>query len=159
MNVIHTHLSNFYDDVHLQSDPSVSKTAVNKDTLRRRDLLQRNDWNDWENSEWLQLNQFNRQGMFGTSCPRKHGVGLFNIVWTYSIKIDGSNTKKARCTCDSSPRSGQAPTLDHTYAAYIDQNAARLFYAITAQRNHIIAGGDASNAFGESEGPRQEYYL
>ena len=97
--------------------------------------------------------------MFGEPCPRQHGKGLFNLMWNHYYKTDGTNAKKAQWTCDGSPRSGQAYTLEHTYASCIDQNAARIFYATAAINNHIIIGADASNAFAETEGPKQEYYI
>jgi hypothetical protein len=50
-------------------------------------------------------------------------------------------------------------TLDHTYAACVDQNAARIFYALTAQDNYVIAGADAANAFAEASGPKVIYYI
>ena len=36
-----------------------------------------------------------------------------------------------------------------TFAAFLDQNGCRLFYACTALFNYIIVGADASNAFVE----------
>ena len=103
--------------------------------------------------------QYERQGMFGTPCSKPRQGGIFNLVWTYSIKNFGSNKKKARCTCDGSPRSGQAHTLDHTYAACIDQNAASVFYAASALCNNVIVGGDAPNTFREAHGPQKQYFL
>lgn len=159
MNVIHSHLKEIYDDRYHKPAEDAQVNKVDGKFFRRRDLMLQEDWKDWKASEWLQLDQYLRQGMFGPPCRRRLDRGLFNLVWTYLIKTDGTGKKKARCTCDGSPRSGQAHTLDHTYAACVDHNAMRLFYAIAAKKNHIIAGGDASNAFGEAKGPRQEYYI
>ena len=97
--------------------------------------------------------------MFGAPCQRDYSRGLFNLVWTHYYKTDGSNTRKARCTCDGSPCSGQAHTLDHTYASCVNQNAARMFYATAALNNHVIVGMDASNSFAEALGLRQQYYI
>ena len=53
----------------------------------------------------------------------------------------------------------QAHTIDHTYASCVYHNTTRLFYANAALHNHIIAGADASNAFGEAPSPTQQYYI
>ena len=97
--------------------------------------------------------------MFGAPCPLPPGKVIFSLVWSHYLKTDGTAKRKARCTCDGSPRSGQAHTLDHTYASCIDQNTARIFYANAALQNHGVCGADASNAFAEAAGPRQEYYI
>ena len=97
--------------------------------------------------------------MCGELFPRHQGKGLFNLVWTHYHKTDGTNTRKDRCTCDGSPRSGQSHTLEHTYASCIDQNADRLFYATADLNNHVIVGADASDVFAEAEGWKQEYYI
>jgi hypothetical protein len=75
--------------------------------LTRGKLLKQPDWNDWRDSEYLQLNQYYDQGLFGTPQLVDEDAAVFHTVWTYAIKaLDGR--KKARFTCDGSPRSGQA---------------------------------------------------
>jgi hypothetical protein len=72
--------------------------------LTRGKLLQQNDWKDWH-SEYLQLNQYDAQGMFGTPVAASEKDAIFHLVWTYAVKaVDGR--KKARCVCDGSTRSG-----------------------------------------------------
>ena len=67
----------------------------------RGKLLQQNDWTDRQNSEYLQLNQYDAQGMFGTPVASSEEDAIFHLVWTYAIKaVDGC--KKARCVCDGS---------------------------------------------------------
>ena len=85
--------------------------------------------------------------MFGNPVPIQPDQAVFNTVWNYLVKKDGSKTKKARCTCNGYPYYGMRHTLDHNYAACMDQNSARVFYALNAQDTYIIAGGDPSNAF------------
>ena len=51
------------------------------------------------------------------------------MVRTYLIKNDGTNKKKARYNIYGSPRSGQAHTLNHTYASCLEQSGAIVFYA------------------------------
>ena len=43
-------------------------TACNK--LTQRILLQQDDWDDWEKSEWKQLDAYEEQFMFGTPVRR-----------------------------------------------------------------------------------------
>jgi hypothetical protein len=91
--------------------------------LTRGKLLKQPDWNDWRDSEYLQLNQYYDQGLFGTPQLVDEDAAVFHTVWTYAIKaLDGR--KKARFTCDGSPRSGQAKILDETYANCVDQTSS-----------------------------------
>jgi hypothetical protein len=117
--------------------------------LTRGKLLKQPDWSDWQESEYLQLNQYYDQGLFGTPQWVDEDASVFHTVWTYAIKaLD--RRKKARFTCDGSPRSGQARILDETYANCVDQTSSHLFYAIAAAENLLIYGADVSNAFAEA---------
>jgi hypothetical protein len=100
-------------------------------------LLRQDDWCDWQALEFLQLNQYNVQSMFGLPVAVESNKAVFNLVCLYGIKaVDGR--KKARCTCDGSTRSGQVRVLDETYANCVDQTSARLFYGIAAAENLIV---------------------
>ena len=93
--------------------------------LTRGKLLKANDWSDWQKAEWEQLDQFNTQGMFGSPTRIDSTEATFYLIWTYAVKtLDGR--KKARCTCDGSPRAGQARVLDHTYANCVDHTSSCL---------------------------------
>jgi hypothetical protein len=109
-------------------------------------------------SESLQLNQYNSQGMFGSLVATKEGDAIFHLVWTYNIKaID--ERKKARCVCDGSTRSGKVLILAETYANCVEQTSSRLFYAIAAAENLIVFGADVSNAFVEAPPPKQPLFI
>jgi hypothetical protein len=126
--------------------------------LTRGKLIKQSDWNKWKESEYLQLDQYNNQGMFGTPKPFSNEDTVFLLVWTYNIKVvDGR--KKARCTCDGSPRTGRACVLDETYANCVDQTSSRLFYAIAAAENLLIIGADVSNVFAEAPPPKQSFFI
>ena len=126
--------------------------------LTRGKLLQQSDWNDWQESEYLQLNQYNSQGMFGNPVTTKYGDAIFHLVWTYNIKaVDGR--KKARCVCDGSTRSGKVLVLAETYANCVEQTSSRLFYAIAAAENLLVFGADVSNAFAEAPSPKQPFFI
>ena len=147
---IHNGVTPFPSDTPHTSAPQVKKARQDTKNLCRKALIHANDWKEWEQAEWLQLNQYRRQNIFGEPCLLPANRRIFNLVWSQYCKNDGTNSKKARCTCDGSLWSGQAHTLDHTYASCVDQNARRLFYVNAALQNHVIAGADASNAFGEA---------
>lgn len=126
--------------------------------LTRGHLLKQDDWNNWRDSEYLQLNQYWDQGCLGMPTAVDHDDAVFHLVWTYNIKaVDGR--KKARCVCDGSSRSGLVKILDEVYANCIDQTSARLVYAVAAAENLLIFGSDVCNAFAEAPPPKQGFYI
>ncbi len=126
--------------------------------LTRGKLLQQDDWTDWRDSEYLQLNQYDAQGMFGTPVAASEEDAIFHLVWTYAIKaVDGR--KKSRCVCNGSTRSGMVHVLAETYANCVDQTSARLFYAVVAAENLLVFGADVSNAFAEAPPPKQGFFI
>jgi hypothetical protein len=126
--------------------------------LTRGKLIKQDDWGDWNSSEFTQLDQYKAQGLFGAPRIVTSDKAVFNLVWTYMIK-DVDKCKKARCTCDGSPRSGQVWVLDYTYANCVDQTSAWIFYAVLVAENLIIFGADVSNAFAEAPPPKQGFYI
>jgi hypothetical protein len=105
--------------------------------LTRGKLLQQDNWSDWQDSEYLQLDQYDAQGMFGDPVDSKEEDAIFHLVWTYTINaVDGR--KKAHCVCDGSTHSGMVRVLAETYANCVDQTSPRLFYAIAVAENLLI---------------------
>ncbi len=96
--------------------------------------------------------------MFGAPGIVTSDNVVFNLVWTYMIK-DIKKCKKAQCTCNGLPCSGQAWILDYTYANCIDQTSAQIFYVVLAAENLIIFGVDVSNTFAEAPPPKQGIYI
>jgi hypothetical protein len=96
--------------------------------------------------------------MFGEPVPMTKKNAVFNLVWTYVIKLDDGR-KKARMTCDGSPRSGQVRVLDHVYANALDQTGSKIFYALAAAENLLVFGADVSNAFGDAPPPKQGFFI
>ena len=88
--------------------------------LTRGKLLRQEDWSDWQTSEYLQLDQYDPQAMFGSPVAVESNEAVFNFVWSYGIKAVDAR-KKTRCTRDGSPRSGKVRILDETYANCVDQ--------------------------------------
>jgi hypothetical protein len=121
-------------------------------------LLRQDDWNAWQDSEFLQLDQYYAQNMFGSPVAVESYDVVFNLVWSYGIKaVDGC--KKACCTCDGSTRSGQIRVLDKAYANCVNQTSAWLFYGIAAAESLIVYWADVSNAFAEAPPPKQGFYI
>jgi len=132
-------------------------TKIMKLTCGR--LIKGPDWTEWQDSEFLQLNQYDAQGMFRTPTHVADDAAIFHLVWTYNIKALDLR-KKARCVCDGSPRAGQAHSiLDETYANCVDQTSSQMFYGIAAAENLMVYGADVSNAFAEAPPPKQGFYI
>ena len=142
----------------LVDEGGVVNMVTTSNKLTRRILLQQDDWPEWRDSEFIQLDQYAKQHMFGEPCKVTKQSAVFNLIWTYVIKeLDGR--KKARCTCDGSTRGGQVRVLDHTFANSIDQTGSRIFYAVAAAESLLVFGVDVSNAFGEAPPPKQGFYI
>jgi hypothetical protein len=76
-------------------------------------LTKQHDWSEWNKSEFLQLDQYNKRLMFGTPVIATDKSAIFHLVWTYVIKeLDGC--KKAH----------QVRILDHTYANCINRTGS-----------------------------------
>ncbi len=83
----HLHKAPPYE-VIMDGDVLNTTTKVMKST--RGKLLQQQDWNAWQESEYLQLNQYKDQGMFGQPMAVSEEDAVFHLVWTYNIKaVDG----------------------------------------------------------------------
>ena len=133
------------------------KSAKVVEKLTRRILMKRDDWNEWQASEAKQLNQYVEQGMFGEPEPRPSRANILCLIWTYLIKTDG--TKKSRCCCNGNPGRKGSITLDHTYAACVEQPAQRVYWGLVALKQYIAIGADASNAFAEAPPPKAPLYV
>jgi hypothetical protein len=99
---------------HLRRNPSYQlvdnggvlnvNTCVMK--LTRGKLIKQPDWDEWLASEYLQLDQYDAQGMFGYPMEVDSDAAVFRTVLTYAIKaVDG--WYKARCLCRSLEDEGQ----------------------------------------------------
>lgn len=126
--------------------------------LTRGKLLKQDDWDAWHKAEFVQLDQYEKQQMFGSPCLPPSQSAVFNLVWSYVRKVEDGRYK-ARMTCDGSSRAGQVRILDETFASCVDRTGSRLFYAIAAAENLLVYGSDVSNAFGEAAPPQQGFYI
>lgn len=118
------------------------------------------DWHLWEATEFLQLQQYADQGMFGDPVPFPHNAPVFRWVWVYVLKHNPTKTRrKARAVCDGSPRAGKAVITGHTFSATPDITDFRLFLALSALEGKFVYGSDVSNAFAEAACGPQCYYM
>ena len=115
-------------------------------------------WDEWQRSKWKQLDQYDKQHMFGDPTRVDSNDAVFNLVWTYVIK-ELDKRKKARCTCDGSTCGGQVRVLNYIYANCIDQTGSRLFYAVSAAENLLVYGADVLNTLGKAPPPKQGFYI
>jgi hypothetical protein len=126
----------------------------------RRKLKRLSTWNEWEAGERKQLKQFNDLQMFGEPIlpPTSNGAIILRPHWQYHIKRDG--TRRARLCCNGSKFA--APMLHAiamTYSSCVEHPIQRLFFAISAQLNLKIYGGDAKDAYAHSPGPAIPTYI
>ena len=112
-----------------------SATKVMKLTCSK--LHKQSDWDEWQASEFLQLDQYKQQYMFGDPIRAPSKEAVFNLVWKYVEKVL-DNRKKARCTADGSAHNGMVRVSNHTYANCVDHNGACIFYTTSAVENLII---------------------
>ena len=157
-SMVASHLRSYKPSYELINLGDVLNVVTRVMRLTRGKLMKQPDWDEWQSSEFLQLNQYDEQGMFGQPVPVADKMAVFHSVWTYAIKALDSR-KKARWACDGSPRSGQAKILDETYANCVDQTSSHLIYAVSAAENLLIYGADVSNAFAEAPPPKQGFYI
>ena len=124
----------------------------------RRKLKTLNTWDDWRAGEHKQLDQFHTLKMFGPPTFKPPGAIVLRPHWQYSIKRDG--TRRSRNCCDGSPRS--APVLHgiaSTYSSCVEQPVQRLFFALAAQMNYTVYGGDAIDAYAHSPPPETPTFV
>ncbi len=58
--------------------------------LTRGCLLKQDNWTKWQDLEYLQLDQYNKQTMFGKPVAMEKDDTVFHLVGTYNIKaLDG----------------------------------------------------------------------
>jgi hypothetical protein len=118
-------------------DSDVRNVVTKVKKLSRGKLMKQDDWTEWNESEHLQLDQYEKQFMFGDPVRADNKSAIFYLVWKYVFKeLDGQ--KKACCVCNGSSCSRQVQVLDHTYVNCVDRMGSRIFYAISAAENMLV---------------------
>ena len=103
--------------------------------LTRKKLQQQPDWDEWNKSEFMQLDQYAAQNMFSEPMSLPPGANCLPLIWTYLKKDDGR--KKSRCVANGSITQSGRVTLGETYAGNVDQYSGKVFWAGTAIHNYI----------------------
>jgi len=134
--------------------PTINPDLGKSFTLKQ--LLKREDYPEWKQSQYKQLDQYETQGMFGEPMQMPTGTGASFMLWTYMIKMCG--TKKARMVFDGA-RNREYTTSGYTYANSVDAPSERLFWALVAKLGLVAVGADVSNAFAEADGPHAPVYM
>ena len=71
-----------------------------------------------------------------------------------------NGTRRSRNCCDGSPRAAPAlHKLASTYSSCVEQPVQRLFFALAAQSNSKVYGGDAQDAFAHSPPPETPTFV
>jgi hypothetical protein len=156
----------YFDQLHVMQGhidqakfAAVNHININAPRLRRNNLLSSPTWPAWQDAEFLQLDNYHAQGMFGDPIIPPSASAIFHWVWIYSIKTQENNRKKARAVCDVSTRGGAAHGTGHTYAATPDMIDFLLQLAISALRGYTVYHSDVSNAFAEAGRPEQHNFM
>ncbi len=124
--------------------------------FKKKEILARPDYPEWQQSCFKQLDQYHTQGMFSNPMALPKGCGASYMHWTFLKKMCG--TKKAWLVYDGA-RNRSMTTLGHTYANSVDAPSERLFWALTAKFGLIAIGADVSNAFAEAPPPEAPCYM
>jgi hypothetical protein len=100
--VEHLRRGQMYDLVELGQVLNIDTRVIQ---LTQGKLLKQPDWNEWQASEFLQLDQYDSQGIVGAPVAVSLEAAVFHLVWTYAINASDGR-KKAQWVCDGSPHSG-----------------------------------------------------
>jgi hypothetical protein len=126
-------------------------------SFMKKQLLKRDDWNEWEKGQFNQLDMYWNQGMFSNPLPLPKNSNALQMLWRFNLKACG--TKKSRMVCNGTPHQQGTVTLGHTYANALDAASERLFWAIVANEGLLAIGADVSNAFAEAPAPKAPLFL
>jgi hypothetical protein len=138
---------------------AVVHKAITGPKFNRRTLQKQLDWNDWLAAEWIQLDNYDKQSMFGAPCTAPVDAPVFYWVWLYFIKPHENNHKKVRGVCDGSTCGGKIMTNGATYAPTPQKIDFCLQIALSATLGMYIWHADAMHAFNKAERSEQMYCM
>jgi hypothetical protein len=127
----------------------VSDKAITGPKFNRRSLQKHLEWPEWRGSEWVQLDSYEKQGMFGTPCTAPINASIFFSVWLYSIKLHKNNRKKVRGVCGGSTHGGHTIIHGAIYAPTPQQIDVRIQISIATTLGMFLWHANVSNAFAE----------
>ena len=130
----------------------------------RAKLCKHDDFETWQQSEWLQHDKYKLQNMFGDPIRRPIDAIVLPFVWTYMEKEDpltGIVKPESQASCNGRKRYGKAVTVAETYAtaACVKQPACRTYWGIAASESLVAMGADTGNAFAEAPPATQVFCM
>jgi len=153
----------FDPSLDMPQEPSIPITATNIDPagqkFTQKQVRNSPEAEEWRKMEFKQLDMYEEQNMFGPPEPRRPGMNVWKLLWTYVQKPPPDNRLKARAVCDGSKRGRRNAKIGHTFANSLAQNGERLFWALAAKKGMIVTGADVSNAFAEAPAPDEPLYI
>jgi hypothetical protein len=155
----------YFDQLHVMKAhivhtvQAVVHKAIAGPKFNRHSLQKQSDWPEWRDSKWVQLENYDKQGMFGTPCTAPINASIFFWVWLYSIKPHENNRKKVRGVCDGSTRGGKTMIHGATYAPTPQHIYFRIRISITTTLGLFLWHADVLNAFAEANRQKQMYYM
>jgi hypothetical protein len=60
---------------------AVVHKAITSPKFNRCNLQKQSDWPEWRDSKWVQLDNYDKQGMFGTPCTAPIDASILFWVW------------------------------------------------------------------------------
>jgi len=162
-----------YDDVVRDSgdhsNVQVNAAKATKDftskssQFTRSTLKKLDEWGEWKDAEWKQLDSMVTDNMFGSpvSCSdlnRDTQYDIMRVVWSYLVKLH-TQKKKGRVCGDGRPLRPAKKCLQKTYAACASMTGIRLLLAIAAYENRVVMATDAVNAYAQSGPLERTTYL
>jgi hypothetical protein len=138
---------------------AVVHKAITGPKFNRHTLQKQSDWPEWRDYEWIQLDNYDKQGMFGIPCTAPLDASILFWVWLYSIKPHENNRKKVRGVCDGSTRGGQTMIHGATYAPTPQHIDFRIQIALATTLGMFLFHADVLNAFAEADRPKKMYNM
>ncbi|GFH55451.1 hypothetical protein CTEN210_11927 [Chaetoceros tenuissimus] len=123
----------------------------------RKQLKDRDDFEEWKAAEFEQLDNMQECDMFGNIVTRtslkeqikSKSVDVIRPVWAYRIKLHTSK-KKARFCGGGQHIKPKSKQEYKTYTACASASGVRLVTAIAALENRLLFTTDAKNAYAQS---------
>ena len=100
---------------------------------------------------------FGQLGLLASPQDGETDINVLPFLCNYLTKVGGRC--KARGVCNGSPRNKGSIILEKTYAACLEQPAARMFWSLAALENKLVFGADTASTFTEAPPPVAPLYL
>jgi hypothetical protein len=106
-------------------------------------------WDEWKAGEIKQLDQMHSLQMYGEPYKRPPDAIVLRLHWQYTVKQN--EEQQSQNCCDGSKRAApQLHAVASTYSSCVEQPIQQLFFALSAQEEFQVYGGDAVDAYAHS---------